>query len=164
MAEQAQIDSLVESFNGSFLSVFFPQIESDAGQELLAAVAEYVIDCHPRFINNCPKIWDDFAIHKIALIILNWGITVDGENVIVQTPSTDNNVQVYLKSRKIGDKTCTFEQVKDSLNSGDSAAVSWRLKCEKLESLCDLACNDINEGGGSFYREGKVDHCGCDDR
>lgn len=161
MVDQQDIDNLVSAFNDSFLANFFPNLEGAAGQQLLESVAEYVISCHDEVLRYCPKIWLEFAIHKIALILTGWGITIGTDTINIQTPSVDSSVHTFLKSRKIGEKTCTFEQVKGG-QEVSSASGAWKMKADSLYNKCMMARTDLTIGGGSNWPD-CYDDCGCDD-
>jgi len=161
MVDQQDIDNLVSAFNDSFLANFFPNIDGVAGQQLLESLAEYVISCNDEVLSHCPKIWLEFAIHKIALILTGWGITIGETEINIQTPSVDSSVQTFLKSRKIGEKTCTFEQVKNAQEISSSSG-AWKAKADSLYAKCMMSRTELTIGGGSNWPD-CIDDCGCDE-
>lgn len=161
MAQQVDIDNLVTAFNESFLAAFFPNIDTPEGQQLLEAIAEYVIDCYQFVLDNCPNIWFAFATHTIAVILSNWGITIGDSEIIIETPQGSSGIETFLKSRKIGEKTCTFEQIKEGTTFEDKPADSWKKKATELYEKCRLAHKPMFFGGGSNWPE-CYDACGCD--
>lgn len=161
MFTQEDIDNLVTAFNDSFLAVFFPNIEGTAGQQLLESIAEYTLSCFGGVFDNCPKIWFQFATHQIALTLVNWNLVITQDSIVIQTPTPTSDVQTFLKSRKIGEKTCTFEQSKRPFASGNPPSVAWKMKVDDLYAKCKMAQQPIFMGGGSNWPE-RVDDCGCE--
>jgi len=166
MTDQEIIDNLVSAFNDSFISMFFPNIMTVAGQALLEELAKYVLACYRDVFTNCPKIWEAFAVHKIALILLNWPIAVTDEGtdgtVEITMPNNDtSDVQLYLKSRTIGGKKCEWAEYKNMANAPKTAAGDWQAKVDDLYGKCKASMGDIFMGGGSNWPD-CIDDCGCD--
>ena len=150
---QADKDNLVSAFNDSLLALFFPNIDNAFGQELLENIAEYILRCECKLFSDCPGLWFDFATHRMAIILVNWNITVTDVGINIATATSSATVETFLRTRTIGEKTCTFEQVDSEDISPTGPVQDWELKVNVLRGTCATANCALYTGGGSNLPE-----------
>lgn len=169
MADQVDIDKIVDSFNNSPMAIFFPNIVTDAGQALVAALAEHIIDCDFENIReNCPNIWCCYAAFLIAIMLATWPVSVclttevpAGELKIGDISDCGMDVQLFLKRKKTGMRECEWAQYKPSAKGcPPSALAQWSLRSKKMEEQCLLSQDELFMGGGSNWPSCAT-KCGC---
>lgn len=159
-------DELANKFLSHLLANFFPNIQSEAGQQFVKALAEYVIDCYGNVLKNCPNDFNCFAIHFMADTLARWEVKFgkaedycDGDStnedgsVTILEPA-GNQAITYLKSKSFGTKKCEF-----GLIAKASQRDQWELKWREIYDDCKVA--NIPIFGGTYKQRPPKGGC-CD--
>jgi len=144
---------MLETFNKSMFARFFPNIETAEGQAFLQEVINYIDMCYGDVKDNCPNLYECFALNYMAYILTVWNVTFQEEGSEVVVPPVEaTEPYLYLKQREVGGVSCTYEAWKpDCVDCGQTVVSKWKADWEKSLAMCQKACEGLPLMGGSNY-------------
>lgn len=156
---------VLDCFNDSFLSVFFPKFDSVEGQEYLLALSQYALDCGngKTIAENCPAIFCCWASNYIAWLLSNWAdaeVSEDG-TIGIADPAI-SQPSFYLKKKTIGGKTCEWDvlDVSKSCSTCPTKAVDeWEAKWKELAECCEATLCEPFIAGGTYRHKSSCNSC-----
>lgn len=152
---------IVDAFKASIFFYLFPNLGTEAGEEIMLAIAEWIISCdieYNRIADRCPKYALCYAAAKLAYILITWSISVqtggddgDGSTAVVPTP---NNELVHVKRDVVGRVSREYERFDPVCDDCDDKVVAQAkgLMDDYLAACKALFLGAPNTMGGSFRR------------
>ncbi len=155
--EEITAESIRDCFNGSLMALFFPDLQSETGQEYLLVLSNYTLKCGTgaQIAAMCPDMMCCFAQNYIGYLLSSWAavgaISDDGE--ICLTDPAVCEPAMYLKTREIGSVTCTWDQIdvrKSCCDCPEQAAAAWKAEYERMIDCCNAANAAVFITAGSW--------------
>lgn len=149
-------EEIVECFNDSLIAHFFPDIQTETGQEYLLALANYTLSCgtSARIATLCPDMMCCFAQHYIGWLLASWAnaeVKDDG-TLCLDDPAMCEPAQ-FLKRKTIGGKECEYDIIdvrKTCCPCPEKAVTAWEKEWNRILECCETANAAIFITAGSW--------------